>query len=42
MKPDYERIAGDYRKARPQYPARLVALIAGWLPDGPVEVLDAA
>ena len=40
MKPDYERIAGDYRKARPQYPERLVALIAGWLPDGPLEVLD--
>ena len=41
MKPDYERIAGDYREARPHYPVRLVALIAGWLPDGPVEVLDA-
>ena len=41
MEPDYERIAGDYREARPQYPERLVALIAGWLPDGPVEVLDA-
>ncbi len=41
MKPDYERIAGDYRKARPHYPERLVAMIAGWLPDGPVEVLDA-
>ncbi len=41
MKPDYERIAGDYRKARPQYPERLVALIAGWLPEGPLEVLDA-
>ena len=41
MKPDYERIAGDYRQARPQYPERLVAMIAGWLPDGPVEVLDA-
>ena len=27
MKPDYERIAGDYRKARPQYPERLVAMI---------------
>lgn len=40
MKPDYERIAGDYRKARPQYPDRLVAAIAGWLPDGPVEALD--
>ena len=41
MKPDYERIAGDYRRARPHYPERLVAVIAGWLPDGPVEVLDA-
>ncbi len=41
MKPDYERIAGDYRRARPHYPERLVAMIAGWLPDGPVEVLDA-
>ena len=41
MKPDYERIAGDYRKARPHYPERLVAVIAGWLPEGPLEVLDA-
>ena len=41
MKPDYERIAGDYRQARPQYPGRLVAAIAGWLPEGPLEVLDA-
>ena len=41
MKPDYERIAGDYRQARPQYPERLVALIAGWLPEGPLEALDA-
>ena len=41
MKPDYERIAGDYRAARPHYPERLVATIAGWLPDGPVEALDA-
>ena len=40
MKPDYERIAGDYQEARPQYPERLVALIAGWLPEGPLEVLD--
>ena len=40
VKPDYERNAGDYQKARPQYPERLVATIAGWLPDGPVEVLD--
>ncbi len=40
MKPDYERIAGDYRKARPQYPERLVATIADWTPAGPVEVLD--
>ncbi len=39
-KPDYERIAGDYRKARPQYPDRLVATIADWMPAGPVEVLD--
>ena len=41
MKPDYERIAGDYRQARPQYPGRLVGAIAGWLPEGPLEVLDA-
>ncbi len=41
MKPDYERIAGDYSKARPQYPDRLVATIAGWLPEGPLEALDA-
>ena len=41
MKPDYERIAGDYRAARPDYPERLVALIAGRLPEGPLEVLDA-
>lgn len=41
MKPDYERIAGDYRRARPHYPERLVAAIAGWLPEGPLEVLDA-
>ncbi len=40
MKPDYERIAGDYRKARPQYPERLVAAIVDWTPDGPVEALD--
>ena len=40
MKPDYERIAGDYRKARPQYPEGLVATIADWTPAGPVEVLD--
>ena len=40
MKPDYERIAGDYRKARPQYPERLVAMIADWTPAGPVEALD--
>ena len=40
MKADYERIAGDYRKARPPYPERLVATIAGWLPEGPVEALD--
>ena len=41
MKPDYERIAGEYRKARPHYPERLVASIAGWLPEGPLEALDA-
>ena len=41
MKPDYERIAGDYREARPEYPERLVAMIAGWLPEGPLEALDA-
>ncbi|MCY3754892.1 MAG: class I SAM-dependent methyltransferase [Alphaproteobacteria bacterium] len=41
MKPDYERIAGDYREARPHYPEQLVARIAGWLPEGPLEVLDA-
>lgn len=41
MKPDYEGIAGDYRKARPDYPGRLVATIAGWLPEGPLEALDA-
>ena len=41
MKPDYERIAGDYRAARPHYPERLVALIAGRLPEGPLEALDA-
>ena len=40
MKPDYERIAGDYRKARPHYPEPLVALIAGWLSAEPLEVLD--
>lgn len=40
MKPDYERIAGDYREARPQYPERLVTLIAGWLPEGALKVLD--
>jgi len=40
MKPDYERIAGDYRKSRPQYPERLVAMIADWTPAGPVEALD--
>ncbi|MCY4503023.1 MAG: class I SAM-dependent methyltransferase [Alphaproteobacteria bacterium] len=40
MKPDYERIAGDYREARPQYPERLVAMIADWAPAGPVETLD--
>ncbi len=41
MKPDYERIAGDYRQARPRYPERLVAAIAGWLPEGALEALDA-
>ena len=33
-------LPGDYQEARPQYPERLVALIAGWLPEGPLEALD--
>ena len=40
MKPDYERIAGDYQQARPEYPDRLVGMIAGWLPKGALAVLD--
>ena len=39
--PDYECLAGDYRKARPRYPRRLVAVIAGWLPEGPLAAVDA-